>query len=49
MEVTNSEEGLNYWPLLLYYNFKSSDDQNSLSFIRFQRIHQDSEVLFSDF
>ena len=34
------------WSPLLYFNFKSFIDQNSLSFIRFQCILHDSGVLF---
>ena len=36
------------WSLLLYLNFKGFVDPNSLSFIRFQCILHDSEVLFSE-
>ena len=36
------------WSLLLYFNFKSFVDPNSLSFIRFQLILHDSGVLFSE-
>ena len=35
------------WSPLLYFNFKSFLDPNSLSFIRFQCILHDSGVLFS--
>ena len=35
------------WSPLLYFNFKSFLDPNSLSFIRFQCILHDSEVLFA--
>ena len=35
------------WSPLLYFNFKSFTDPNSLSFIRFQCILHDSGVLFS--
>ena len=37
------------WFVLLYFNFKSWKDPNSLSFIRFQCILHDSGVLFSDY
>ena len=36
------------WSRLLYFNFKSFLDPNSLSFIRFQCILHDSGVLFSE-
>ena len=36
------------WSLLLYFNFKSFRDSNSLSFIRFQCILHDSGALFSE-
>ena len=36
------------WSPLLYFNFKSFLDPNSLSFIRFQCILHDSGVLFSE-
>ena len=36
------------WCPLLYFNFKSFMDPNSLSFIRFQCILHDSGVLFSE-
>ena len=36
------------WSLVLYFNFKSFLDPNCSSFIRFQRILHDSEVLFSE-
>ena len=36
------------WSILLYLNFKSFVDPNSLSFIRFQLILHDSGVLFSE-
>ena len=36
------------WSPLLYFNFKSFLDPNSLSFIRFQCILDDSRVLFSE-
>ena len=36
------------WSPLLYLNFKSFVDPNSLSFIRFQLILHDSGVLFSE-
>ena len=36
------------WSLILYFNFKSFTNQNSLSFIRFQCILHDSGVLFSE-
>ena len=36
------------WSPLLYFNFKSFTDPNSLSFIRFQCILHDSGVLFSE-
>ena len=36
------------WCPLLYWNFKSFVDPNSSSFIRFQCILHDSEVLFSE-
>ena len=36
------------WSVLLYFNFKSFLDPNSLSFIRFQCILHDSGVLFSE-
>ena len=36
------------WSLVLYFNFKSFLNPNSLSFIRFQCILHDSEVLFSE-
>ena len=35
-------------PPLLYFNFKSFLDKNSLSFIRFQCVVHDSRVLFSE-
>ena len=38
-----------FYPPLLYFNFKSFMDPNSLSFIRFQCILYDSEALFSKF
>ena len=37
------------WSPLLYFNFRSLKDPNSLSFIRFQCILHDSAVLFSVF
>ena len=36
------------WSPILYFNFKSSMDPNSSSFIRFQCILHDSGVLFSE-
>ena len=36
------------WSILLYFNFKSFLDPNSLSFIRFQCIVHDSGVPFSE-
>ena len=44
------EGGPNFLPLfgpLLYFNFKSFKDPNSLSFIRFHCILHDSVVFFS--
>ena len=47
---TYSAERLNYSILpLLYFNFKSFKDPNSSSFIRFQCVLHNSDVLFSDF
>ena len=47
---TNSAERLNYSILpLLYFNFKNFKDPNSSSFIRFQCVLHNSDVLFSDF
>ena len=37
-----------FWSPLLYFNFESFLDPNSSSFIRFQCILHDSEVLFSE-
>ena len=37
------------WPPLLYLNFKSFKDWNSLSLVRFQGILLDSGIAFSDF
>ena len=36
------------WSTLLYFNFKSFTDSNSLSFIRFQSTVHDSGILFSE-
>ena len=46
---TNSAERMNYLIHLLYLNFRSLKDSNSLSFIRFQCFLHDSVVLFSAF
>ena len=35
-----------FGPPLLYFNFKSFNDQNSLLFFRFERIQHDSGVFF---
>ena len=43
------QKGWIIWSPLLYFNFKSFEDQNFSSFIRFQSILHDSGVLFSDF
>ena len=49
MEVTNSEEGLNYWSLLLCFNFKSSEDRilcHSLDLIVFGMIQEYCSQIF---
>ena len=38
-----------FWSPLLYFNFRSLKDSNSLSFIRFQCVLHDKVVLFSGF
>ena len=43
------QNGWIIWSPLLYFNFRSLKDPNSLSFIRFQCILHDSAVLFSGF
>ena len=45
---TNYEEQINYLVPLLYFNFKSFLDPNSLSFIAFQCILHDSGVIFKE-
>ena len=37
-----------FWSCLVYFNFKSFTDPNFLSFVRFQCILHDWEVLFSE-
>ena len=43
------QNGWIIWSPLLYLNFKSFNDPNSSSLIRFQRILHDSGIIFSDF
>ena len=43
------QNGWSIWSTLLYLNFRSLKDSNSLSFIRFQCFLHDSAVLFSAF
>ena len=43
------QNGWIIWSPLLYFNFRSLKDPNSLSFIRFQYILHDSAVFFSGF
>ena len=43
------QRGLIIWSPLLYFNFKSLNDLNSLSFIRFQCVLHRSEELLSGF
>ena len=43
------QNGWIIWSPLLYFNFRSLKDPNSLSFVRFQWILHDSAVLFSGF
>ena len=43
------QNGWIIWSPLLYFNFKSSYDPNSLSLIRFQCILHDSGIIFSYF